>query len=825
MSDADKNLAYGITADPTPFEKGMQQAVASAKGASGQMEGHFKKIQDAMGGVQKQLLVIAGIVAGGTAFKAAIEDSNKLTGETLKLSKMLGITGDAASTLNIALGDIGSDADTYVDVFSKFARQIKKNEEGLQAMGLVTRDANGELRDSNTLFTEALQGVGSYKAGLDQNTAAQTYFGKSIDDVMKLQKLNNSVLDEARKKNEDLSLTITQDNVAASKAYKLAMNDVGDVFTAINKVIGDTVMPIFTDLANYFASTGPYVLQIFKGAMLGLVSVFYAVRAAVQMVAGVVFESFSLIIDAAGLLGETLVKFIKGDYAGAWDAGKRLGERYVQGVKSVLSNMDDATKESDAAIAKTFNSLYGERKGFGQPKGGSNTMGDFKDTNGTENVENSRASEWDAQLAELKLQFQERMNLEGSFAQFGKAAEVKFWSDKLAITAAGTQENIAVRRKLAELQLGIGQEAYAKEIAVLQTQEAEFKNNLQAKLGLLDQQLALVKQRYGSESKEYEGVQKQIVEAKRAASDQLKQIDLQTAAAGRDAALAQLQGRQQISQLEADMGLLTQAQVLAQTRAFEIEKNAIALAALKERQQIALADPDRNIVELSRINLEMEQLERQHQLRLGEIRNLSTKESQRTQLDGINSIQQGWQSVLQQAMQGQLSLGGVMKGLWASITQAVTGAIAKMGVEWLAMQVKNMIFGKVVAASTVAEEAGKAGAGGVASMAAAPFPLNLGAPAFGAAMMAASMAFAPMASAAGGYDIPSMTNPITQLHAREMVLPATYADVIRGMAAGDDAGQGGGAPIHIHASGGDWINKKDLGALLTKMQRNFEFVR
>jgi hypothetical protein len=45
------------------------------------------------------------------------------------------------------------------------------------------------------------------------------------------------------------------------------------------------------------------------------------------------------------------------------------------------------------------------------------------------------------------------------------------------------------------------------------------------------------------------------------------------------------------------------------------------------------------------------------------------------------------------------------------------------------------------------------------------------------------------------------------------------------MAAGDDAGQGGGAPIHIHASGGDWINKKDLGALLQKMQRNFEFVR
>lgn len=39
-------------------------------------------------------------------------------------------------------------------------------------------------------------------------------------------------------------------------------------------------------------------------------------------------------------------------------------------------------------------------------------------------------------------------------------------------------------------------------------------------------------------------------------------------------------------------------------------------------------------------------------------------------------------------------------------------------------------------------------------------------------------------SAAGGYDIPSGTNPITQLHEKEMVLPAKYADSIRNMTEG-----------------------------------------
>lgn len=52
-----------------------------------------------------------------------------------------------------------------------------------------------------------------------------------------------------------------------------------------------------------------------------------------------------------------------------------------------------------------------------------------------------------------------------------------------------------------------------------------------------------------------------------------------------------------------------------------------------------------------------------------------------------------------------------------------------------------------------------------------------------------------IASAEGGYDIPSGTNPVTQLHEKEMVLPKAQADVIRGLAG--NGGKGGGGPT-IH---------------------------
>ncbi|MDP1705850.1 MAG: hypothetical protein Q8L42_14170, partial [Sulfurimicrobium sp.] len=46
-------------------------------------------------------------------------------------------------------------------------------------------------------------------------------------------------------------------------------------------------------------------------------------------------------------------------------------------------------------------------------------------------------------------------------------------------------------------------------------------------------------------------------------------------------------------------------------------------------------------------------------------------------------------------------------------------------------------------------------------------------------------------SAAGGFDIPRGMNPLTQLHEKEMVLPAKHADVIRSL--GEGGGEGGGS--------------------------------
>jgi hypothetical protein len=90
--------------------------------------------------------------------------------------------------------------------------------------------------------------------------------------------------------------------------------------------------------------------------------------------------------------------------------------------------------------------------------------------------------------------------------------------------------------------------------------------------------------------------------------------------------------------------------------------------------------------------------------------------------------------------------------------------------------------------ASVVRASGRAGAEGTASFAGAPWPIDLGAPAFGASMAAAALAFGSVASASRGWGNVPYDDMPTLLHKNEMVLPAPIAKKVRD-------GSGGGITI------------------------------
>ena len=759
MADSTKSVGYEITAENAKFVKAMEGCASATQGATSAIKGHLDGVGKAFEAVQKQLLILAAVVAGGAFFKEAISESQKLTGETMTLSKRLGITAEEASALNTALGDIGSDSETYISAFDKFAKQLRTNEEGLQQMGLKTRDANGHLRDSDTLFREALAQVGEYKAGLDQTTAAQTLFGKGVDDVMRLQRLNNQVLDDAREKNKELGLVVTKEGVEASKAYKAAMNDVGDVLTAVKNVVGQAVMPIFARLGEWLASIGPAAVKLFRVAIDSVATGFWALKAVVTGVWETINAMVVTVAEPVRALASAMAAAVQGD----WAAAKAELVNIPRVVADAWQQADRAIQASGEDSADHIRKLWGDGTALGKPKSGSRTMGEFKDGKEKDKADKSRLPQWEAELAGQKSAYEAQQAQAGTFHRYTLSQELVFWEQKAALAKSGTAEEAATAKKVAELRLQILRQQHEEEL----------------------------------------------------------QIDAINIDRARSAALARIDAEQEAARLQVDLGAMSQADLIAAEQVFEDRRTEIRRQALRERFALAAQDPERNRVELARINAEAEALEEEHQARLQQIRNRAAIEANKPFAGLVSSLESTWSGLIARIADGQMTLNSFLRSLFSGTFQAITQTLAQIGLKWVAQRtgladletallgkqraeegaaaVASIASKKAEAAAVIPAEAATA-AGGAAS-AVAGIPIvgpALAAEAF-AATMAMVMGGLGLASASGGYDIPAGVNPLVQAHAQEMILPAKYADVIRGLADGGGGSGGGGAsgPVHM----------------------------
>lgn len=814
MPDSSKEVRYEITGDAAGFTKAMEAsaaAVTKSMGAAGtavttatdQINAQFKKIGDTVGMVSKFMLGFTAVLAGGGALKKFISDANEWNGTAGRMANQLGITTQQASVLNVALARLGIDSETYTGASQKLSKQVQTNAQAFEVLGVKVRDTAGNYRPVTEVMGEVNTKLAAIKNPIEQNIAGMQVYGKGWSDMRGILRLTSEQMETAELRARQLNLIVGPEGVAMSKQYSTQMRELGLVGKSLEVQFGNALLPVFTKVGAFMAGEGPQMGRVFALVLEGI-----------GFAAASTWLALKDMGDGLGALAAQAAALLSGDIAG---------------FKAIGKSRDEESAKNQASYEKL-------KAGFGKPISGA-PMPDAPDINGgpkykfkekaegPDKADKSRMGGWEAELAETKLGEQEKQNALGSFQQFSLAQEADYWRAHLALTTTGTQENIAVRRKLADVQLSINKATFAAEVAGLQTQAAAWKNNTDEHLAILAKEAELMRQRHGAESKEFEEVQKKIVETKRQAAEQLVQIDAIGLQKIRTAQLAELGIREEAARLDLQLGIINQAQMLAQQRLFENERNAVAATALQDKLALLSADPDRNPVLLAQLQAEIEALEQQHQLRLAQIRTQAAAENSKEITGTLGSIQSSWASLISRMFQGTLTIGGFVKGIFKSVADAVIQTLAGMAAKWMIQQATMLIYGKAVAVSTIAGEAAKAGAGGVASMAAAPWPIDMAAPAFGAAMAAAAMSFAPAVSASEGYDVPSGVNPIAQIHSREMVLPAKHADVIRGLSDGTSPAAGGGSSINIYGSPDDSIKLKDLARVLKKMNRNFEFVR
>lgn len=778
------------------------------------INGSFDSVVETIKKVRGVVAGIAAVAGGGAVFGKMISDTARMTQEVRLLSSALGITTEEASTLRVALGDIGLTSDDYTAMVGKLVVKLRDNEERFNELGIKTRGANGELLNTEQVVRNALSALEAFKAGTDRNLASSEVFGRGWNEVNRLMRLTPEVMEDARQKAEALQLTIGPEGAERARQFQLAMQGVKDVGEALANRIGQALMPILTDFGNWLSSLGPGAVAIMRVAVGGLAAAFNILLTSIIVTFKLAASTIYTLVEPIAAVAEAAALAMSGDFSGAADRLKQISGNISANWKKSLDDMSAATKKTAKEMAALFDPAA--EQGQSKPKGDGNTY--------SADSRKGRMAKWDAELAAQRDAYDRSKLEQGSFEQFTKEMERDFWAAKLLIVRDGSEEQAQVLKKSFDLERQIRKQAYEGEIADVKEQMGSAQTSAEQRINLASRIAEMTAQHYGRASKEYKA---SLAEVQKATDEWSKeQMRLQDLVIAHDQAF-QLSRvaleRQHLDTLE-KLGQITEKQKLQRLKELQDIEYQIEFDALQKKLELLAQDPGTNPVLYQEQLEKIEALKRQHAAKMAQIDDQMKIESVKVWGEIADSITGAFSTAIKGVIMGTQSISQAFHNMG----QSVLLALVDMGVKAVAEMIKNKVIAIVLSKTTgvqeITDNAAIAASAAAASVAAIPIYGWAMAPEVAAETYAETAAWTGALAARQGFDVPSGVNPVTQLHQEEMVLPDHIANPLR-----DAISKGGVAGGDTYLTVKAWDGKSvmdarhDIARALRGAQRDFAY--
>jgi TP901 family phage tail tape measure protein len=799
-----------------------------------------------------------------------MEDVAKGLGILATKAEVSGDKTNAAGNALKAMGISAKDGKTNLDRLLGIADQFEKMENGprkaalaMQLFGKSGRDLIPFLNQGSEAIREQMALAERYgvvnerateralalDAALDEGKIAWAGLKQTMADAFApmltsiVRGFNDMVAAMTKSYQEGGAVKVIFDGIAiAIQACREIINAVGLAFAEIFGNTGDAeswkagLMEAFQAVATIIKA----LIVIVVGMADAFKWTFHIIYAAVLNFKANWNENvgqIKLIGQALGMFMQVLGKVIEdalmlrwGAIRSDWNAGMENIRQTVAAKGQEIINEAAKTRagvqrELDAAanIKNSFGAFFNRmNQPFGMPKdervkpaSGAGALGevpDFAPTKsggGSKSNGDSLAEKLEKELEAKKAAWAMEQDAQGQMQRYSLQAEADFWAQALKRADLGAKDKLAIEKKYVAAREALRREEIDKQLDSYRDEIEVAGANSDKKLSILREEQAYVIRMYGAESREARAAADAIVKAEREKQRQIRELQSAINAGVEAKALSEVAEAEATAEFAVEIGRSTKAKLIVQERQFEAQRFQIRRQALMESLRLAQLDPNTSPAKLREIQNQVEDLERQHQAKLTQIDRQAAMQRTQIQRSAINQVGQAFGDHISKMITLQEGWREGLIGIYQSLIQTVASVIQQIIQQWIVAFLTKLILGKQEAASSVASYVGQAGAGGVASMAAAPFPINLTAPAFGASMAAAAAGFGAVAAAEGG---DWMVKPgLYELHKDEMVLPAWAATPLRSMISG---GAAPGSPL-ANARG-------DATRASSKHESNFE---
>jgi len=283
-------------------------------------------------------------VAAATAVAKLTLDSSKWADDLNTLSKQTGISTEDLQKYQYAADRIDVSLDTLTGSMSKLTKNMSSAKDGtgtaaeaFESLGVSIVDANGDLRDNEDVFKDAIKALGQMENETERDATAMAIFGKSAQELNPLILGGAEALEELGAQAEAAGLILEQDSLDklnelkdATDGLKATTEAAGHAFSvqfaspmasAVNLATG-YVEQLVGSFDGGFSSMGQVVGQILTDITqqinnylpdvisLGMEIIMSLVEGVTQMLPDIVQTCIDIILTIVDSLTENLPELI-----------------------------------------------------------------------------------------------------------------------------------------------------------------------------------------------------------------------------------------------------------------------------------------------------------------------------------------------------------------------------------------------------------------------------------------------------------------------------------------------------------------------------------
>lgn len=859
MGDAFKAMAAKVS-------EAMAEVGASVKEGIEQAHENMEGFASTLTKVQRGLQLVAEVMAVGFVGEKIIDMAKEFAefGESIQFSAArAGASVQSMQELNYAAATVGLSAQTTELALTRLARAMTLAQQSttgfnqtalaFQALGISAKDLESSSLDQ--VLEKIATAFASHADGASKAAAAQALFGRSGAELIPLLDKGAAGIDELRRHAEEMGVVLSKDDIEAASQLQEKLVDLHAETTTLGNRLAASLVPTFGTMADAMMKVTSQ-----GGPLTAFFSALGDVLKAVVTVGLNVVQVFQMIAEVVATAASAAYLAAHGQFGAAFDAIK-IGLDNIKKNAIATGAAMKALWQTSAPPKKE-----GEGEGEKKPEVPVIVPPDRQHQHDAQKLADAELALKVAQIKATEALDKQHLDTakkmyDDAYAN-GLISTKQYYDAQLAITQEGLkgqirekqQEIDAAKVDLQKRETGPGSGGAAGEAEVLKSRAKLV--TLTSELNVLEDKLATssvenAAKREDAERKLNDTIEKDSISTQQKIAED--SIASQKAVAESRYAMG-LMTKDQLLQIEQQLedqkyqiarDAIQRRLALEDTATY---KNPTAIAQLNN--QLLQLDAQYNSSVIQNQAKLQEALAAPYTTMIDGVKN-QFETGIADMLNGTKSFSQGLSAILTGVVQAFDRMVAQMLVRWiqseltktVATTSAVgtrtaveTGSVAATTAAHAvgaAAQVSTTVAaegaktGAVVAGNAVrtasdwaaalestaatawaaikniATKAWEAAASVYSAIAAIPYVGPFLAPAMALAAVGTVIAFAGnIASAEGGYDIPSGVNPVTQLHEQEMVLPKAQADVIRrmsNMAMGEGMKAQGDTHVHIHA--------------------------